>query len=337
MAIKPIFEKRNVLVTGGAGFIGSHLCDRLVKEAHVICVDNFINSSERNIDHLLKNPDFEFIRADITAPIDLDGFKELEKFKVKFQGIQEIYHLACPTSAKNFDQFKMDTLFANALGMKNVLDLAVRYEAKLVHASSAVVYGPRRADNPSFKEEDIGAVNHLTGRGCYDEGKRFAETMVETYRQVHGIDAKVARIFRTYGPRQRLFDGEMIPDFITNALEGKELVMYGDEKFTTSLVYVTDLVDGLIRLMAAPAGVGVVNLGGEEDVPLVDVARKIIELTGSASRISFEPPLMFITPLGLPETAKAREKIGWLPLVKLDQGLKLSVDYANAHKSLLGV
>lgn len=337
MAQKPVFEKKNVLVTGGAGFIGSHLCDLLVKEAHVICVDNFINSSERNIDHLLKNPDFEFIRADITAPLDLDGFKELEKFKVKFQGIQEIYHLACPTSAKNFDQFKMDTLFANALGMKVVLDLAVKYEAKIVHASSAVVYGPRRDGNASFKEDDVGAVNHLTGRGCYDEGKRFAETAVETYRQVHGIDAKIARIFRTYGPRQRLFDGEMIPDFITNAFDGKELVIYGDEKFTTSLVYVTDLVDGLIRLMAAPAAIGVVNLGGEEDVPLVDVARKIIELTGSSSRISFEPSLMFITPLGLPETAKAREKIGWLPLVKLDQGLKLSVDYANAHKSLLGV
>lgn len=337
MANRPIFEKKNVLVTGGAGFIGSHLVDRLIKDAHVICVDNFINSSERNIDHLLKNPDFEFIRADITAPLDLESYRELEKFKVKFQGIQEIYHLACPTSAKNFDRFKMDTLFANALGVKNALDLTVKYGAKFLHASSAVVYGPRRPDHVKFAEDDLGTVNHLTSRGCYDEGKRFAETTVETYRQVHGIDAKVARIFRTYGPRQRLFDGEMIPDFITNALEGKDLVIYGDEKFTTSLVYVTDLVDGLIRLMAAPASTGPVNLGGEEDVPIVEVAKKIVEMTASASRIVFEPPLMFMSPLGLPDTTRAREKIGWLPLVKLDQGLKLAIDYANAHKPLLGV
>lgn len=332
MPTTPIFDKKNVLVTGGAGFIGSHLSEQLVKEAKVICVDSFINSNERNIDHLLKLPDFEFIRWNINDPFTLDQFKELEKFKVKFQGVQEIYHLACPTSAKNFDQYKIDTLHANSVGMRNVLDLAVASRAKVVFASSSVVYGPRRPDASVFAEGDQGVVGHLTPRGCYDEGKRFAETAVETYRQVHGLDAKIARIFRTYGPRQRLFDGEMIPDFITNALEGKPLTLYGDESFRTSLVYVSDVVDGLRRLMAAPADIGPVNLGSGDDVLLVDVAKKIIELTGSSSNIAFEPPLMFMTPLGLPNIKKAKDQLGWLPLVRLDDGLKRSIAYAEAHK-----
>lgn len=334
MAI-PNFEKKNVLVTGGAGFIGSHLCERLLKTCKVICIDNFATSNVSNIDFLLKHPDFELVRHDICAPIDLEALPELERFKIKFQGLQEIYHLACPTSAKGFDKFKMSTLDANSVGMKNVLDLAVKYRAKLVHASSSVVYGPRTAEKLVFRENDLGCVNHLTPRGCYDEGKRFAETMVETYRQIHGLDAKIARIFRTYGPRERLFDGEMVPDFIIDAIDNKDLVIYGDENFSTALCYVDDIVSGLIKLMAAPADIGPVNLGSEEDLKLVDVAKKIIEMTGSESKIIFAEPLLFMTPLGLPDISKAKELLGWVPLTRLEDGLRKTIDYTQAYKPLL--
>jgi UDP-glucuronate decarboxylase len=336
MSMPPVFEKKNILVTGGAGFIGSHLCERLLAEGRVICVDNFVTSQESNIDLLLKNPDFEFIRHDVNVPFDLESFPELARFKIKFQGIQEIYHLACPTSPKKFDQYRMQTLIANSLAMKNVLDVAVRYHAKFLQASASVVYGPRPADNHPYHESDEGAVNALSPRACYDEGKRYAETMCETYRAVHGLDVKIARIFRTYGPRMVLFDGQMIPDFITSALDGKDVVIYGDETFTTSLVYVADVVDGMMKLMQAPADIGPVNFGSDQDLRLIDVASRIIEMTGSASRITFEEPLLFMTPLGLPDISKARDRLAWIPLVRLDEGLKRAIDYTIAHKSLLG-
>lgn len=329
------FEKKNILVTGGAGFIGSHLCEKLIKTSRVICLDNFSTSTVANIDVLLQQPDFVFIKHDICDPIDLETMPELERFKVKFQGIQEIYHLACPTSAKDFDKFKMATLAANTAGVKNVLDLAVKYKAKLVHASSSVVYGPRQDDVREIKEDFIGCVNHLTPRGCYDEGKRFAETMVETYREEHALDAKIARIFRTYGPRERLFDGEMVPDFIIDALDNKDLIIYGDDNFSTSLCYVDDVVSGLIKLSAAPADIGPVNLGSNEDLKLLDVAKKIIAMTGSESKIVFADPLLFMTPLGLPDVSRAREFLGWVPLVRLEDGLQKAIDYTQAYKPLL--
>lgn len=331
-----IFEKKNVLVTGGAGFIGSFLCEKLLANSRVICLDTFLTSQESNIDLLLKNPDFEFIRQDINASLDLDAFPELARFKLKFQGIQEIYHLACPTSAKKFDQYRMQTLFANSVGMKNVLDLALKYKAKVVHASTSVVYGPRPADGHPFKEEEFGAVDVLSPRSCYDEGKRFAEACCTTYEQVHKLDVRLARIFRTYGPHMPLYDGQMIPDFITNALDNVDLVIYGDETFKTSLAYVSDIVDGLMKLMQAPTGIGPVNLGSDLDIPIVDVAQRIIEMTGSSSRITFQPPLMFMTPLGLPDLTKVKDKLGWLPLIGLDDGLKRTIDYTIAHKGLVG-
>lgn len=332
----PVFEKKTVLVTGGAGFIGSHLCERLLKTCNVICVDNFITSNELNIDLLLKYPNFVFLRHDISEPLDLEKFPELEQFKIKFFGIQEIYHLACPTSAKNFEKYKMQTLLANFLGTKNMLDLALKYKAKFLFASSSVVYGPRRADDFFFKEDDLGQnINQLSPRACYDEGKRFAETVVATYEQIYGLDVKIARIFRTYGPRERLFDGEMVPDFIIDALDNRDLVIYGDENFSTSLCYVTDIVDGLVRLMAAPAGIGPVNLGSDQDLKLVDVANKIIQMTGSSSKIVFESPLLFMTPLGLPDIRKAKELLGWMPLIRLEDGLQRTIDYTQAHKTLL--
>ena len=337
MSEAPVFEKKNVLVTGGAGFIGSFLCEKLLTEnMRVICVDNFVTSQESNIDLLLKNPDFEFIRHDFNTAFDPEAFPELARFKVKFQGIQEIYHLACPTSPKKFDQFKMQTLLANSVGVKHALDLAVRYRAKAMLASASVVYGPRPADNHPYLEDEFGIVNALSPRACYDEGKRYAETMFETYRQVHGIDTKIARIFRTYGPRMPLYDGQMIPDFITDALDNKEVVIYGDETFKTSLIYVADVVDGMMKLMKSPPGFGPLNIGSDIDVSLVDVAQRIIEMTGSTSRIKFEAPLLFMTSLGVPNIIKAKDELGWIPLVRLDEGLKRTIDYSISHKSLVG-
>lgn len=331
----PNNKRKNILITGGAGFIGSHLCERLVKKANIICVDSLINSTERNIEHLLQYSNFEFIKHDISERLNLEDFKELDRFQIKFNGLQEVYHLACPTSAKNFEKFKIDTLSANSVGMKNILDIVVKHKSKFVHASTSVVYGARKDNQTHFKEEDLGLYDHLSPRGCYDEGKKFAETAVETYRQQHKIDAKIARIFRTYGPRQRLDDGEMLPDFVLNAINGKDLVIYGDKDFRTSLFFVDDLIDALVKLMAAPKTTGVVNLGSDIDTKLVDVANKIIGLTGSRSKVVFKPSLPFITELGLPDIRKAKDVLGWFPLVGMDKGLNKMIEYVQAHRAIL--
>jgi len=333
----PIFEKKNVLVTGGAGFLGSHLCERLLREAKVICMDDLSNSNIQNIDHLLQYPDFEFIKYDVNQAIDLDQFDELDKFKVKFQGIQEIYHLACPTSPKNFEELKLHSLWANSAGMLSTLDLAVKYKAKYVFASSSVVYGPPRDGFKVFKEDDEGIINHLSPRGAYDEGKRFAETCVETYRQVYGLDAMIARVFSTYGPRMKLRDGLLVPDFIIDALEGRDLVIYGDESLEQSLCYVTDMVDGLMRLMQTDPETHLVNLGGDEIYKMHEVAQKIISMIGSNSQVKFEDPLVFLTPKGMPDLVQAKEELGWLPLIKLEDGLQKTIDYAIANKEMLGL
>jgi UDP-glucuronate decarboxylase len=328
-------EKRTAVVTGGAGFIGSHLCERLLVDGQrVICIDNFITSDVSNIDSLLKNPDFEFIKLDINEPFDLESYPELARFKLNVHGVQEVYHLACPTSAKKFDNLRIQTYLANSVGMRNVLDMAVKYKARVLHASTAVVYGPRHADGSKFKETDFGITNHTSPRACYDEGKRFAETACFTYGSVFGLDVRVARIFRTYGPRQRLNDGEMMPDFVLDALEGRDLVVYGEEKFSTALLFVTDLVDGLIRLMQVSKNPGPVNFGGDEDLILADVARKVVAMTGSNSQVRFEAPLLFMTPLGLPDTRRAVDELGWIPLVRLDDGLKRTIEYTLVTKGL---
>jgi len=330
-----IFEKKNVLVTGGAGFIGSHLCERLLKEAKVICIDDFSNSSPQNINHLLQYPDFEFIKHDINQPLDLDKFDELKKFKVKFQGIQEIYHLACPTSPKNFENLKMQSLLANSAAVINTLNLAVQYKAKHVFASSSVVYGDATDQKNIFKETDLGIVNQLSPRACYDEGKRFAETCAETYRQVYGIDSKIARVFKTYGPRMRIFEGHLIPDFIINALESKDLVLYGDETFSAALCYVSDVIDGLVRFMSADPEVRLVNLGGDRIYKMSDIAEMIIKMTNSSSKLTYEEPLLFLTRKGAPDLAYAKDALGWFPLVNLENGLEKTIDYVIANKEAL--
>lgn len=331
-----IYDKKNILVTGGAGFIGSHLCEKLLAGgARVICVDSLISSSLNNIEFLLKNPDFEFIRHDINSTFDLEVYPELERFKIKFQGIQEIYHLACPMNPKLFEQTRMQTLQANSVGVKNILDLALRYRSKILHASTSTIYGGRPQDNHQMKETELGCVDLQSPRACYDEGKRFAEVSCNTYKAVHGLDVKIARIFRTYGPRERLFSGEMIPDFILHALDNKDIEIYGDETFSTSLCYVTDIVDGMVKLMSYDGEIGPVNLGSEVDVPILEVVQRILEMTGSSSRIVFQPALLFLTSLGLPDISKAKEKLGWMPLVRIDEGLKQIIDYTMANKNLL--
>ncbi len=325
---------KNIIVTGGAGFIGSRLCEQVLKEHNVICIDNFVSGDQDNISHLLTHPNFEFLKHDVSFPIDLESFPELDRFNIPTLGIQQIYHLACPTSPKEFDQYKIQTLEANSLAMKYMLDIAVKYRSQFLFTSSSVVYGPRDDDDHFFKEDEWGAVNQVSPRACYDEGKRFAETMSSTYRQVFDIDVKIARIFRTYGPRLRLFDGQMIPDFIVNALDGKDLVLYGGEDFTTSLTYVDDVVDGVLSFMNSTEA-GPINFGSNEDVKLVDVAKKIIQMTGSTSKIVFEEALLFMSNLGLPNIELAKETLGWIPVTRLEDGLQKTIDYAKANKALI--
>ncbi len=329
------FAKKNILVTGGAGFIGSHLCERLLRDNHrVVCVDNFATSHVRNIEGLLSNPDFQFLRLDINQPFDLETFTELAGFKLPFQGIQEVYHLACPMSIVNFNQFKAQTLLANSLGMYHVLELARKYRAKVEFASSSVVYGPRRDESPHVEETEEGIVNHLSERACYDEGKRFAETMCMTYRQVHELDVRMARIFRTYGPRMPLFDGQLIPDFVLSALDGKDLVIYEKGDFRTSLTYVTDIVDGLVRFMNALQAPEVVNFGSDVEMQISAVAKQIIDMTKSTSKIVSGDDLLFLTELPLPRILRAKD-LGWLPLVRLEDGLRKTIEYVKANKLLL--
>lgn len=332
----PIFERKNVLVTGGAGFLGSFICEALLKEAKVICLDNFVSGSLRNIEHLLQDPNFVLIKQDINEPWDLKNYPELQKFKVRFQGVQEIYHLACPTSPKDFDKYKIETLKVNSVGLLNVLNLALIWHAKVLLGSSAVVYGPRRKEKLFAEEEDLGTVNQISPRACYDEGKRFAETIITTFRDVHGLDIRLARIFRTYGPRARLGIGEMIPDFVTNALEGKPLEIYGDKNFRTSLCYVADLVDGLLKLMHTDRDPGPVNLGSDQDLLLTEVAQKIIALAHSRSKVVFKPALLFMSSLPLPDISRAKETLGWFPVVRLEDGLEKMLEYAQGQQHLLG-
>ncbi|NQV90361.1 SDR family NAD(P)-dependent oxidoreductase [Candidatus Uhrbacteria bacterium] len=329
------FEHQNILVTGGAGFIGSHLCESLLRDGHrVICVDNFSTGEAKNIETLLQNANFRFIRLDVNQPFELESFAELAAFKLPYQGIQQIYHLACPTSIKNFDQFKIQTLLSNSLGNYYILELAKKYRARILLGSSSVVYGERQDGTPLVGEEEKGIVDHLTPRACYDEGKRFSETMFETYRQVHSLEIRIARIFRTFGPRMPLFDGQLIPDFILNALDGKDLIMYGGREFRTSLSYITDVIDGIVRIMEAKEYAGPVNLGSDVDLPLEDVANKIIALTGSSSVIVDGENFEFLSELALPRIDRAKE-LGWFPLVRLEDGLKQTIEYMKANKLLL--
>lgn len=330
---KTIFDRKNVLVLGGAGFVGSHLCDELIKENKVICVDNFSTGDEKNIDHLLADSNFKFIRHDMTLPLNLEDLPDMEAFKVKFQGIQEIYNLSCPTSPKQFEEQRINNLLANSLAVKNALDLAIKYSAKFLQYSSSVVYGSRVESVHKMPEEYIGAVDITSARSSYDEGKRFAETMVVNYRKVYNLDAKIIRLFRTYGPRMKLNDDQMIPDFVDCALENKDLQIFGDENFSSSFVYISDVIDASLKMMHKDK-VTILNIGSDVDIPFKIVAEKIIKLTGSKSLVTYDNEVLFMSSLPLPDISKALDEIGWLPVITLDNGLAKTVDDLRASKGL---
>jgi len=329
-------EKEKIAaVFGGAGFIGSHLCERLLEEGYnVICVDNFISSGQNNISHLLRLPKFEFIKHDITKPLDLEKKSDLDKFQVNVFGLSEVYNLACPTSIKNFEKLKMETALTNFMGTKNTLDIALKYKSKYMYFSSQVVYG--NFEKGDFVNEEFfdGVTNQLDPRACYDEGKRFAETLVDVYRDTQKLDTKIVRIFRTYGPRMLLGDGQMIPDFIVNAIEGKPLVLHGSDDFRTSLVYVSDVVEGCMKLMYSESN-GPFNIGNPDIHKIKDVAEKILNLTESKSGLTKGEDLLFLREGAFPDITRAKEDIGWFPLITLEDGLRKTIDYTKAHKNLL--
>ncbi len=332
------FARRNILVTGGAGFIGSQLCETLVKDANVICIDNFSSSTPRNIEGLLQHPSFEFVNHDITQPLNLEKLSELDRFKLNVQGIQEIYHLACPISKSQFEQFRIATILTNSIGLKNVLDIAVQYKAKVLYASSSVLYGQRRPESPYVREEAPSLIDHLTSHGAYDEGKRFSEAVLYTYADVYGLDVKISRIFRTYGPRMKIHDGHMLPDMIMNALDGEDIVIRAPEGARVSLCYVSDLIDGLTRHMGTAMDVTVVNIGSDHDLSWAEVAEKLIRITNTSSHVRFEPmedKVQFEAPL--PDLQRARTLLHWVPLVRLEDGLAKMVDYARSHRQQVGI
>jgi len=327
---RPIFDRKNVLITGGAGFIGSHLCDRLIKDHKVICVDNFISGSEENINHLLRDPNFEFIRHDMVEPLELEKMPELKPFKVEFQGIQEVYNLACPTSPKEYNKYPIETLLTNAHGTKNALDIARKFDAKLLHLSSSAIYGEPREDTP-FPENYWGYVNPIGPRSCYNEGKRYAESLVLNYRNKYKIDAKIVRTFNVYGPRMKLTDGRMIPDFINQALNNQPITIYGLKEDKSTLCYITDFIEALIRMMKSKES-GPINLGQTKSYTYFEIAQKIISLTNSQSKIKFEAPLPYTAKQGIPNIQLAKEKLGWFPIIDLDEGLKRTIDFMKGSK-----
>lgn len=337
MSKQVIFDKKNILVAGGAGFIGSHLCDELVKDNKVICIDNFSTGSERNIDHLLANPNFVFINHDLAEPIDLESLPDLKKFKVEFQGLQEIYNLACPMSPRKFMDNRLNILLANSYVVKNLLDLAVKYSSRFLHFSSSVVYGARLSAEPQakVKEDYLGTVDQLSERSSYDEGKRFSETMVANYRALYNLDAKIMRLFRVYGPRMEADDRQMIPDFIINALDGQELVIHGGPEFSSSFCYITDAIDAIDKFMKSELS-GPINIGSDVDVKLSDLVELIKKETGSQAVVRYGERELFVSELALPDIHYAKNELGWMPVVTLENGLKKTIFDIKAHKKLQG-
>ena len=299
------------MVTGGAGFLGSHLCERLLADgADVLCVDNYFTGRKDNILHLLDNPHFEAMRHDITFPLYVE--------------VDEIYNLACPASPIHYQFDPVQTTKTSVHGAINMLGLAKRVKARILQASTSEVYGdpavhPQTEDYP-------GNVNPIGPRACYDEGKRCAETLFFDYHRQHGLAIRVARIFNTYGPRMLANDGRVVSNFIVQALKDAPITVYGDGSQTRSFCYVDDLVDGLVRLMAAPDEVtGPVNLGNPGEFSILELARKVIAMTGSKSEIRFEPRPEDDPMQRQPDIALARKVLGWEPMVALEKGLAETV------------
>jgi len=302
-----------VLVTGGAGFLGSHLCERLLHEgAHVTCLDNLFTGTKRNIQGLLSHPRFDFIQHDVTNPV--------------FLQVDEIYNLACPASPVHYQHDPIHTTKTSVLGTLNMLGLAKRVHARLLHASTSEVYGDPEM-HPQ-KESYWGHVNPNGQRACYDEGKRCAETLMFDYHRIHGIEVKVARIFNTYGPRMHPNDGRVVSNFIVQALKGDPITIYGDGDQTRSFCYVDDLIDGLIRLMRSPGEItGPVNIGNPEEFTIAALADRVILLTDSESK-TVKRPLPSDDPrIRKPDITLAQTALGWKPRFKLNDGLPPTIDY----------
>jgi len=306
-------QLKRILVTGGAGFLGSHLCDRLVDQGHdVICLDNFFTSQKLNVAHLLGRDNFELIRHDVTHPIWLE--------------VDEIFNLACPASPVHYQFNPIKTMKVSVLGAINVLGMAKRCRAKVFQASTSEVYGDPH-EHPQ-RESYWGNVNPIGVRSCYDEGKRAAETLFFDYHRSNGVNIRVVRIFNTYGPRMHPYDGRVVSNFILQAIAGEDLTIYGDGSQTRSFCYVDDLVDGFLAHMNGPDDfVGPVNLGNPGEFTIRELAEKVIELTGSSSKIISLDPLSDDPTQRKPDITLAREKLGWEPQVALEEGLAKTIRY----------
>lgn len=303
---------KNILVTGGAGFIGSHLCDKLVEQGnHVICLDNFFTGSRKNVTHLLGNPEFELIRHDIIEPIILE--------------VDQIYNLACPASPIHYQYNAIKTIKTNVLGVTNMLDLADETKARILQASTSEVYGDPIV-HPQ-KETYWGNVNPIGVRSCYDEGKRVAETLMMDYHRQHNVDIRIIRIFNTYGPRMAQNDGRVVSNFIIQALKNEDITIYGDGSQTRSFCYVDDLVRGMITLMNTEDFMGPVNVGNDGEYTILDLAKMIIELTNSSSKIVFKPLPSDDPCQRKPDLSLAKEKLNYTPTVHVKDGLMKTIEY----------
>jgi len=306
-------SRKRVLVSGGAGFLGSHLCDRLLDQGHeVLCVDNFFTGTKRNVEHLHNHPRFELMRHDVTFPLYVE--------------VDEIYNLACPASPVHYQHDPIQTTKTSVHGAINMLGLAKRLGCRILQASTSEVYGDPKVQ-PQH-ESYWGHVNPVGPRACYDEGKRCAETLFFDYRRQHGLPIKVARIFNTYGPRMHPEDGRVVSNFIVQALRGDPITIYGDGRQTRSFCFVDDLIEGLIRLMAtADDFTGPVNLGNPNEMTIRELADRVIELTGSRSKLAREP-LPADDPLQRqPDIGLAKDVLEWEPEISLEEGLKKTITY----------
>ena len=307
------YQNKRILITGGAGFLGSHLCDRLVAEDfEVLCVDNCFTGTRQNIFHLLNKPNFEFIRHDITFPLYLE--------------VDEIYNLACPASPVHYQFDPVQTTKTSVHGAINMLGLAKRVKAKILQASTSEVYGD--PDVHPQPETYWGRVNPIGPRSCYDEGKRCAETLFFDYYRQHNLKIKVVRIFNTYGPRMHPNDGRVVSNFIVQALTNQDITVFGDGTQTRSFCYVDDLIEGMIRMMNGPDDfTGPVNLGNPDEFTILELAKKIVKITNSKSKIVFKPLPQDDPMQRRPDIGLAKEKLKWQPVVKLDHGLKKTIKY----------
>jgi len=304
---------KRILITGGAGFLGSHLCEHLLAQGHdIICLDNFFTGSKNNILHLLSNPHFELIRHDIINPIFLE--------------VEEIYNLACPASPVHYQYNPIKTIKTNVMGAINTLGLAKRVRATILQASTSEVYGDPEV-HPQ-KEDYWGRVNPIGIRSCYDEGKRAAECLMMDYHRQNQVNIKIVRIFNTYGPRMAPDDGRVVSNFIVQALRGEDITVFGDGSQTRSFCYVDDMIDGLIRMMGTPKGfLGPVNLGNPAEFTILELAEILIRMTGSRAKIVFKPLPQDDPTQRKPDITLAQKKLGWQPRVPLEEGLAKTIEY----------